>query len=231
MKTKIKLMAFLLALLLGLSSNVYATHFQGGDLTYACVGPNIYVVTAKVYRDCTGAAAYTYNDLKVWSPGCTTGRVIPMTMQGGLVTGSPYCATVGNPCSTTGRPNYQEVTFTAVVTLNAAEQACNNIIFSTRNSARNTNENIVGQDYIYTEAYVKLRPATGNPTDLNNTSPQFSANNIPIPIVCFGQQTRFSLNANEPDGDSLSYELIAAQSDYNDPIAYKPNPVSLDPNT
>src|SRR5918993_142105 len=124
MKTNIKLLAFLALLLLGLSVNVTATHFQGGDLTYVCVSPNMYVVTAKVYRDCTGAAAYTYNDLKVWAPGCNTGRTIPMTMQGGLVTGSPYCASVGNPCSTSGRPNYQEVTFTALVTLTVAEIAC-----------------------------------------------------------------------------------------------------------
>jgi gliding motility-associated-like protein len=230
MKTKIKLMALLVAcVLLGLSTRVFATHFQGGDLTYACISPNVYVVTAKVYRDCTGAAAYTYNDLKIWSPGCNAGRVIPMTMQGGLVTGTPYCPAVGNPCTTSGRPNYQEVTFTAMVVLNAAEIACNEIIFSTRNSARNTNENITGQDYIYTEAFLKLRPAVNSQTQFYNTSPQFSGNNIPIPIVCFGQQTRFSLNANELEGDSLSYELIAAQSNYNTPIAYKPNPMVLYP--
>lgn len=228
MKNFIYLFSFLAAMLLAaFPQKAAATHFQGGDLTYVIVAPNTFLVTAKVYRDCTGTAAYTYNDLKVWSPGCNTGRVIAMTMQGGLVTGSPYCASVGNPCSTTGRPNYQEVTFTAMVTLSTAEQACNDWIFSTRNSARNTNENIVGQDYIYTEAFVKLRPAATATTTLDNTSPQFSANNIPIPIVCFGQQTRFSLNANEPDGDSLSYELIAAQSNYNVPIAYNPNPVSL----
>ncbi|MFC5269278.1 gliding motility-associated C-terminal domain-containing protein [Adhaeribacter terreus] len=232
MKTKIKMMALLVAcVLFGLSTNVFATHFQGGDLTYVCISPDMYMVTAKVYRDCTGAAAYTYNDLKVWSPGCNTGRVIPMTMQGGLVTGSPYCQAVGNPCSTTGRPNYQEVTFNALVVLTADEIACNDIIFSTRNSARNTNENIVGQDYIYTEAFVKLRPSVNSQVQFYNSSPQFSGNNIPIPIVCFGQQTRFSLNANEKDGDSLSYELIAAQSNYNTPIAYKPNPMMLNPNT
>jgi gliding motility-associated-like protein len=213
----------LAALLLSFSPEVFATHFQGGDLTYVCISPNMYQVTAKVYRDCTGSPAYTTNDLKVWSPGCNTGRVIAMTMQGGLVTGNPYCASAGNPCSTTGRPNYQEVTFIANVTLTPAEIACNEIIFSTRNSARNTNENIVGQDYIYTEAFVKLRPSASSTTEFFNTSPQFSGNNIPIPIVCYQQQTRFSLNANEPDGDSLSYQLIAAQSNYNVPIAYKPN--------
>ncbi|KAA9340924.1 gliding motility-associated C-terminal domain-containing protein [Adhaeribacter soli] len=230
MKKILNLYSLLLAVLLtGFSRQAAATHFQGGDLTYVIIAPNSYLVTAKVYRDCTGNAANTTNTLKIWSPGCNTGRTIAMTMQGSLVTGTPYCASVGNHCTKTGRPNYQEVTFTAQVTLSTAEQACSDWIFSTRNSARNTNENIVGQDYIYTEAFVKIKSPGSGSTALVNTSPQFSGNNIPIPIVCYGQPTRFSLNANEPDNDSLTYELIAAHSNYNTPIAYKSNPVSITP--
>ena len=41
----------------GFAQNAQASHFQGGDMTYACVAPGVYTVNMKLYRDCSGATA------------------------------------------------------------------------------------------------------------------------------------------------------------------------------
>ena len=48
----------LIAGLLGLTSNVMASHIVGGEMFYDALGGNNYKITVKLYRDCfsTGAA-------------------------------------------------------------------------------------------------------------------------------------------------------------------------------
>src|SRR5262245_47364761 len=40
-------------------NQAHATHAVGGELTYTCQGPNLYLVTLNFYRDCNGVAAPT----------------------------------------------------------------------------------------------------------------------------------------------------------------------------
>src|SRR5690606_23912499 len=185
-----------------------ASHYQGGDMTYACIAPNTFVVTMKLYRDCTGATAPSSAQLNVKSPGCNTGRNVTMTKIGGNVIGDPDCPTIPKVCGS-ATVNYEEVTFKTTVTFSATEAQCADWIFNWSECCRPNTANLVGQGTFYIEAGVKLfTPAvvagTTNPVIHNNSSPEFSALNIPIPFICVGQEIRYSINAAEFDGDSLS---------------------------
>jgi len=185
----------------GLAQQAQASHFQGGDMTYVCVAPNMYSVNLKLYRDCTGASAPASATLNIKSPGCNSGRNITMTKVGANRIGSPYCAQIPVTCTATGRTNFEEVTFTSTVAFTAAEQTCNNWVLSWSECCRPSSANLVGQDSPWQEAMINL--AAG----INNNSPQFSPLNIPIPFVNYNKPIQISLNAMESDGDSLVYSL------------------------
>ncbi|HSI91680.1 MAG TPA: hypothetical protein VK927_11220, partial [Adhaeribacter sp.] len=198
-----------------------ASHVQGTDLTYQAVAPNTYVVTLKVYRDCTGASAPTTASLNLRSPGCNNGRSQAMTKVGANKIGNLYCPQLGAPqCTSTGKPNFEEVTFTTTLTFTTAEQACTDWTLSWNLCCRPSLANITNaQSFdLYSEAFLKLGLA------MPNSSPEFSPLNVPIPLVCLGQQTRYSLNASEADGDSLLYELVQPLDDANTPTPYAVNP-------
>ena len=147
MKRILHLSGILVAfLLVCFSQRATASHFQGGDLTYACVAPGVYTVNLKLYRDCTGAGAPASATLKISSPGCNTGRNVTLTKVGGNRIGDPYCASIPKQCTTTGRTNYEEVTFTTTLIFTAAEQTCNNWLMSWSECCRPSTANLVGQD-------------------------------------------------------------------------------------
>jgi gliding motility-associated-like protein len=227
MKKLFRISGFVAAVLMMVSfgHKSEASHFQGSDLTYTCVAPGTYVVTFRVFRDCSGATLPTSASLNMRSPGCNTGRSVNMTQIAGSTSiGNLYCPQLGLPqCTSNGKPNFETVSFSATVTFSAAEQNCPNWIFSTTNNARPSIENLVNsssQD-LYSEAYVNL----GTPAaPYNNNSPEFNPLNVPIPLVCVNQNVFYSLNANEADGDSLSYELAQPLGTGGTPIPYGPAP-------
>ena len=137
------LVAFLLVCF---SQRASASHFQGGDLTYACVAPGVYTVNLKLYRDCSGATAPNTASLDIKSPGCNNGRSVTLNKVGGNRIGDPYCASIPKQCSTSSpRTNYEEVTFTATLIFTAPEQTCNTWFLSWSECCRPSTANLVGQ--------------------------------------------------------------------------------------
>ena len=201
-------------LAVGFAQQASASHYQASDLTYTNISPNIFVVNLKLYRDCTGASAPYSATLNIKSLSCNSGRNITMNKVGGNRIGDPYCASIPKSCSTTGRTNYEEVVFNATVTFTTTEQACPEWIMSWQECCRPNTANLIGQDNFYTEAMVRL----GN---TQNSSPEFSQFNIPIPFVNYNQPILLSLNATETDGDSLVYSLVDPLKGNNDPVPYK----------
>jgi hypothetical protein len=191
-----------------------ASHNQGGEITYQCVAPGVYVVNVMIYRDCTGAAAEPSITLNINSPGCNAGRTFTVQRTGNSTIGDPYCASIPKTCSTV-RANYEEVIYTATVTFTAAEMSCSTWLFSTTNSARPEIANLVNpQGNIYIEASLLLS-AGNNSATINPTAPK-------VEFVCYQKETRINLNAYDPDCDSLSYELVASLSAAGVPYTYKP---------
>lgn len=212
--------------LAGLHSAV-ASHFQGGQLTYEAVPgiPNRYKFTLRVFRDCGGATLYTTATFRFRSNGCsTTGAAgdpadIVANLLGGSTIGSPYCATAPagpNPCGGGLPTNYETGRYEAEVTLPPRAEWR----ISVNDSARPETANLVGQDFIHYEATLNNLPLVGT-TNPSNNSAQFDLLNVPVPFVCWKQQSTLNFTATDADGDELVYSLEQPLSNCGDPIPYK----------
>lgn len=204
------------------STQSQASHQMASDLTYAAVAPNMYVVTLKFYRDCSGILEAATYPLSIKSPGCNTARpVVSMPKVGNTagVVGSPYCTAALNNC-TGGATNlnYQEFTYQAVVTFSAAEMACPDWTLSVtfNDGNRPTVANVSGGPAMYVEAFLKVG------SGLSNNSPEFNAMSHPVPYINQKMPVAISCAGYEADGDSLSYRLVAPMSAANTNVTYKP---------
>ncbi|KAA9340563.1 gliding motility-associated C-terminal domain-containing protein [Adhaeribacter soli] len=217
---RMKSMLAVALLLVCFGQKARASHFQGSDLTYTCVAPGTYYVSLKLYRDCSGSTAPSSATLNLRPQGCGSPRTVSMTKTpGSNAIGNLYCPQLGAPqCSSSGKPNYETVTFTSLVTFSATERNCPDWYLSWSECCRPSTANLVGQDDPFAEAYINLGPAA---SPFNNNSPDFDPLNIPIPLVCVNQDIVYSLNALEVDGDSLSYELMQPLSAANTVVPYQ----------
>ncbi|MCX6310112.1 MAG: PKD domain-containing protein [Bacteroidetes bacterium] len=183
------------------NTEAYASHAQGGDLTYTCLGGNNYRLRLAFYRDCSGVSAPSNVTIDISSINCAqnlTATLNPIPGTGQDVT--PICPNMLTVCNGGQNPGVQEWIYEGNVQL---PQACTDWVFSftlcCRNAAINTIVNPGGQN-IYIESHLNNVDAPCN------SSPTFS--NIPVPFICSGQSYCFNHGAVDPDGDSLSYTLV-----------------------
>ncbi|MFD1552360.1 hypothetical protein DNU06_10990 [Putridiphycobacter roseus] len=200
--------------LVAFSTPLFASHVQGGNISYKCTGnPNEFIITLIVYRDCSGVAVQPTYALDVFNDcGLTVPNII-VNLVGELQVSQLCPGAVGNsPCY--GGTGTEEGTimyeFNAVVTLPGL---CDAWTFGWGACNRNTVENLVGNPCFYVET--KLFSATqacNNSVTINN--PQ------PTPYVCVNQGVNYDYGVQEQDGDSLFFELVAALADNGDTISY-----------
>jgi len=208
-----KLKLLLIVCFIQLSGEAYASHAQGGDLTYTCLGNNQYRLRLAFYRDCAGVNAPANVNIDISSITCSqnfTTTLYPVPGTGQDVT--PICPSLTTECAGGTYPGVQEWIYEGNIIL---PQACTDWVFSftlcCRNAAINTITNPGGQNiYIATTLNNVAAPC--------NNSPTFS--NRPIPFVCAGQTYCFNHGALDPDGDSLAYALV-------DPLSAPGIPVSF----
>lgn len=183
-----------------------ATHIIGGELSYQCLGNNVYKITLKIYRDCYNGVPpldnpaivgiYTSTGAQV-DADPNLGGVQALLMYDPVVTNIP--PVVSNPCLS-APPNVcvEEGVYTATITLPPINggytfvyQRCcrNNTILNI------VNPGDVGATY---EAQIP-----GSVTC--NSSPYY--NFFPPVALCAGDPLVFNHSATDPDGDSLVYYL------------------------
>ena len=189
-----------------------ATHIQGGQISYRYVGPGTaagtdrYSVTVSFFRDCTGQALPTSLSLTARRATCTaTATTATLSVAGPAITGQPYCAATQAlaACTATSPfPLYEYRDFTGNIDLAPATEW----ILGVDDCCRPNTANLVGQGAFRFEA--RLYSLNGT-TPLRNTSPQYSPLDLPVPFVPVNLQSSVSFAANEPDGDSLVYQLEA----------------------
>ncbi|MGE0637046.1 MAG: PKD domain-containing protein [Bacteroidia bacterium] len=202
------LLAFFLS-----AGSVSASHSQGADLTYECLGGNQYRVTLSFYRDCAGVAAPNAAIITVSSASCGQNFTInlnPLPGTGQEV--SPICQTATTECSGGVLPGVQEYIYTNTVMLPAN---CSDWVFSYDLCCRNTATNTIfdpGNQNIRVEATLDNLNVTCN------SSPAFSNN--PVPFICVGQTFCFNHGAIDADGDSLVYSLVAPLNASGSSVAY-----------
>ncbi|MFB6257402.1 MAG: gliding motility-associated C-terminal domain-containing protein [Flavobacteriales bacterium] len=213
-----------------------ATHGQGADLTYTCLGNGEYVIRASFYRDCAGISAPSTITVDASSDSCNDSLSITLDQVAG--TGqdiTPICSAEETECNGGNHPGVEEYVYTDTVTL---PQQCPDWEFDfsicCRNQAITTidapnNENL------------HLKAELNNADYPCNSSPAFS--NPPVPYICVGDTFCFNHGATDPDGDSLSYSLVTPTTSPNgstvtylngysasQPLQSNP-PVSIDPVT
>jgi gliding motility-associated-like protein len=181
-----------------------ASHVPGGNITYECVGPNQYLVTLTLFEDCGTAFTGNYdeyltltNDCGLASPSVTLPNIVYQQEM------SQLCpAQIGNSeCNGGTLPGIWMHQWQAVVTLPGP---CDSWTFAYSSCCRNTSVNVSGQPGYYWESILNSATAPCN------TSPIVTAQ--PIPYVCLNQAVNYNLSAYEPDGNTLVYTLIGAQS-------------------
>ncbi|MDO7844830.1 T9SS type A sorting domain-containing protein [Hymenobacter sp. M29] len=199
-----------------------ASHMQGGDLTYASLGNNRYLVTLHVFRDCSGISLSPFT-LECRSGGCNAPASIttPFTQVGLPIPARQYCATLTGVCNGTVT-NTEAYTFTATVTLPPAAQWT----LSTSQSARPSTANIYNAGDLYFEATLNnLLPQAGTAgTPIINNSPVASVQ--PAFFVPVHQLTTLSNNAFDTDGDSLVYSLETPLQACSSPVNFTNYPSS-----
>ncbi len=200
-----------LAALLLWQGEARATHAMGGELTYECIGPNLYRVRLNFYRDCNGVAAPTNcnngRQFRLRSTQCNA-TLNPCFGLDGVDVVTPLCFGAADRCtSTSGVYGIERYRYSAVVNLSAFAGCGTDWIIDWTLCCRNnaiTSLNNPGSRDLY--LYARLN----NTLPACNNSPRYL--NDPTPFACVGQPVSYNHGFNDIDGDSLSFELAPALS-------------------
>lgn len=218
---------------LGVLHDARATHISGGEITYACVGPEQYHVAIDLYYDCN--ASVNMDQALMLQANGNCGTVLTALLP--LATGMPVQVTTSCPgtvsaCDTGTGPGMQRYSYTGLVDLPAS---CGTWTLSATTCCRNTA--IVNlQNPLNTPLFLETIVNAG--VSSCNSSPVFTG--APIPVVCANQLVNFSFAGTDPDGDILTYQVVAALAGANTPVAYVQPPffatnpiqgIALDPTT
>ncbi len=198
--------------------NADATHVSGGDISYTCLGGNVYLVSLKLFRDCSGINLGTTQSIKLTNDCGFSNQYFTASIVSDPVTGLNYsnisqlCSTdsVNSTCYSGALPGMQQFTYQATITLT---QTCDAFRFSWRVCCRNSSTNLVGQSAPYFEV------SLNNVDAICNNSPVFTG--AAIPYVCVNQPVAYSYGVVESDGDDLRYSLISARSNTGSLVNYQ----------
>ena len=198
--SKLKITFIALMLTLGISKTMNASHVQGGNITYTCLGGNQFEVTLALYRDCAGVAAPTSVSINRRSITCgINANFVLNRIPGTGIEVTPICPTTITQCSGGTLPGVQEYIYKGIVTL----PPCSDWVLSYSLCCRNAS---IGTISAPSSQNMYIEATLNNLAFPCNDSPTFT--NRPVPFVCVGQPYCFNNGSVDPDGDSLSYTLI-----------------------
>lgn len=201
--------------------SAHASHVIGGEITYKKQSGNTYQFQLVVYRNCAECAFNTENcpdipDLDVLGA--------PGTLQAGQKLGSidlsksgihditPVCKTIPSACSSNPGINsgVEAWTYTGTFDFTALSSVQCKLHISVRIDARTDAWGTAEYFYNYT--------ALDLCNNLSNNSPKLNA--PAFYLLAEHEPFRYNLQAQDVDGDSLSYHLVAAQKGYERNVLY-----------
>ena len=200
-----RLLLLLLAFFTFSAQDVQASHFAGADITYTCVGPNQYLVTLTLYRDCVGIGMPTSVPLGLSSASCGLSPSSQTLTLDTFYEVSQLCSdqiqcSACNISSPTVNcpvvfPGIEVYVYTGLVTF---PQACTDWVVNWSSCCRNSAiTTLTSTGSMYVEAGIN--------STVCNSSPTFTTN--PTPYFCAGQCYDYNHGAFDPDNDSLLYAL------------------------
>lgn len=226
---KLKLLTTLCALLL--VTDVFSSHYMGGEITWQCLPNGRFRFVMKLYRECNGVTFGATETINVFN--CPSLTAIAMNLYPG---GNPYDTTDGTLDGKTDiSPNCWSSTeeihcspSPSVTNTGAIEEwyytsdvayptgimitgvpPASGWIFSHASCCRNPTTNIVGatsDSWFLRAVMYEYNGQNGFPCFDN--SPDFAE--IPAPVSCIGGDNTYNYNANDRDLDSLYYDWAPA---------------------
>jgi len=205
-----------------------ATHVVGGGITYQQLENDNYLLTVKLYADCSPNTANIPNNVNVMcrrgpdgsNPAPFGNFVLPRISRDTLSPDAPSCTFDPGIC-------VEEAIYQAVVTMPAGLGGYH--LYYTICCRNGTIQNITNplnaQETFY--AYVPDRFVI-----LNNSSPFF--NDVPPVYVCAGEDLNLNFSASDYDGDQLVYSFYTPYDGQNNGgITYgpgiPPNNINISP--
>jgi hypothetical protein len=190
----------LLIFLLSLSLNSKASHIVGGDVLYEHIGGNDYLITIKVFRDCSGISLPS--GMSVSMPSSCGSGFINLNFSIVNPTGTYFtqlCPSQLNQsfCYGGTEPGIQMGEFQALSTI---QGNCTNYEFEYGNCCQQS-LNLQGITGFVSKA--RFAQNLGSTTDI---SPVFDAN--PYPYFTANEPFQYSLQAYDDDGDSLTFAFV-----------------------
>lgn len=175
-----------------------ATHLAAGDLTYCHISGNTYKFRLTLVRDCSpGTANLGPTATITLKSSCNANQQNVTLNCVNCVNGQGIQFSLG---CLTNPPCRQEWIYEGTANVSFS---CPEWTFYYTLCCRNTTNNIVGQPGQYIEATLN------NQITPKNCSPYF--NSQAIGEFCVNKLYYYDISATDPDGDSLSYELIGAR--------------------
>jgi hypothetical protein len=194
------------------TTSVFATHGQGGDITYEYVSQNTYIVRLIIFRDCHGVALGTTAAINISSISGGTNQNYTLTRVGVGLDITPLCSSQVSRCASATSTNegVEQHLYQATITLPSTRSdykisytlCCRNNAITTLNSP--------GAQNIYVEALLN--------SSIANSSPVF--NNSPVAFFCNGQQINYNHGVSDRNGDELFFSLVAPLEGANNPVNY-----------
>ncbi|RMG23003.1 MAG: hypothetical protein D6730_15305, partial [Bacteroidetes bacterium] len=182
---------------------------MGADLSYRCLGGNLYEFTLVFYRSCeTNTAPPLSGDLQISSASCgfngnnVLNLALPLVNFTEIAPICPtdmalsQCADPANPY-----PSVEQYTYQGQFLLPAN---CRDWEIAWFTCCRNANITNAVISPVFTEMRLV---ATLNNLDVScNSSPTFT--NVPTPFINANQPYWYNNGATDPDGDSLVFEMV-----------------------
>lgn len=188
------------------TTELFAAHIIGGEITYECLGTGQYRFTLKLYRDCAGEGA-----LFDGAPGTPFNATISVFRGNNILPQevvqlsnpvvSPISIAESNPCIVP--PSgicVQSGVYIWDMNLPVVPESYT--ISYQRCCRNNTISNIVNPGEVGATYEIEITPEA---QQLCNSSPEFE--NLPPIVICSNQQLSFDFSATDPDGDVLVYNL------------------------
>lgn len=200
----------LTSLLMLFAQNAKATHAMGGEIVYRSLGNNDYLVTVKLYRDCSGFLMSTSTNLKLKrGPSLIHTFSLPLISTSQLVTNCQ-----GNTvCMGGNLPGYEEYIYEDTISVVSnwsyvmvAEVCCRNTAIT----------NLTDPD----AHVIYLTTTLDNSIVPSNSSPYFTY--PPSIILGAGMSAQLMFGTYDIDYDSIAYEMVQPLSDSVNVVPYAP---------
>lgn len=187
-----------------LFNNLFASHYQGYDMSLIGLGNNMYKIRLKIYRDVTGAGMPATETLTIKknSDNASVQTIsLPKIQQYPITYDAKDCLAPG--ANTKLEMHIYESAAINLSALNSTQgyYATNGTCCRAPGIVNVLNSSGAGLQFVMDFPRLNITSPY-----INNSSPQFISD--PLTYFCVGKSYAYDMNVVDPDGDSLVFSLV-----------------------